>query len=321
MSFKSVITNLCLIAISVVIGLGAAESLLRLKNESMRNYDIEMWRYAKELKIRSDDTLLDHEHIRNASAVLQSVTIRTNQWGLRGGPTTPPNPGQRRILFLGGSITLGWGVPEEDTVTARLERRFRSDNEDVVVMNAGIGNYNAVRSVELFFERLQPLQPTDIVMHFFLRDAEALEPGGGNWLLRNSELAVTLWTVMHQYLDPQGEASLVEHYRAVYRPRTPGFIATEAALKRLADFARAHSIRIYFAMIPDIHNLENYPFAFAHQTMGRVASEDGYRYLDLLPFFGTLPPQKIWAMPGDPHPNALGHEIMADAIYPLLKLE
>jgi lysophospholipase L1-like esterase len=126
---------------------------------------------------------------------------------------------------------------------------------------------------------------------------------------------------MHQYLDPQGEASLVEHYRAVYRPGTPGFIATEAALKRLADFARAHSIRIYLAMIPDIHNLENYPFAFAHQTMGRVAAEDGYRYLDLLPFFGTLPSRKIWAMPGDPHPNALGHAIMADAVYPLLKLE
>ena len=321
MSLKSAVTNLCLIAISVVVGLGAAEGLLRLKNESMRNYDIEMWRYAKELKIRSDDPLLDHEHVKNGSAVLQSVTIRTNQWGLRGGPVPPSSPGQRRILFLGGSITLGWGVPEEDTVTARLERRLQSDGEDVVVMNAGIGNYNAARSVELFSKRLQPLQPTDIVVHFFLRDAESLEPGGGNWLLRNSELAVTLWTVMHQYLDPQGEASLVEHYRAAYRPDAPGFTATQAALKRLAEFAHAHAIRIYLAMIPDIHNLESYPFAFAHEAIGRLATEDGYRYLDLLPFFGTLAPQKLWAMPGDPHPNALGHEIMADAIYPMLKVE
>jgi lysophospholipase L1-like esterase len=321
MPFKTAVFNLCLIVASLAVGLVAAEGLLRLKNQSMQNYDIEMWRYAKDLKIRSDDPVLDHEHRKNASAVLQSVNIRTNEWGMRGGPVPPPAPSQRRILFLGSSITLGWGVPEEDTVTARLERRFRAAGEDVVVMNAGVGNYNAARSVELFFTRLEAVAPTDIVMHFFLRDAEELEPGGGNWLLRNSELAVTLWTLAHQYLDPQGEESLVDHYRAVYKSDAPGFIAMKASLKRLADYARAHGIRLYLTMIPDIHNLTDYPFGFAHEAMAHVAAEYDYRYLDLLPFFGKLPPEKIWAMPGDPHPNSLGHEIMADAIYPLLTVE
>jgi len=321
MSFKTVAFNLCLIVASLAVGLVAAEGLLRLKNQSMQNYDIEMWRYAKELKIRSADPLLDHEHRKDASALLQSVNIRTNEWGMRGGAIPPPVPGQRRILFLGSSITLGWGVPEEETVTARLEQRFRDAGENVVVMNAGIGNYNAARSVELFFARLQPVAPTDIVVHFFLRDAEELEPGGGNWFLRNSELAVTLWTLAHRYLDPQGEASLVDHYHAVYKPAAPGFVAMKAALERLADYARAHGIRLYLTMIPDIHNLKNYPFGFAHEAMARVAAEYDYRYLDLLPFFGKLSPERIWAMPGDPHPNALGHQIMADAIYPLLTAE
>jgi lysophospholipase L1-like esterase len=30
------------------------------------------------------------------------------------------------------------------------------------------------------------------------------------------------------------------------------------------------------------------------------------------------PPQELFAMPGDPHPNALGHRLMADAIFPIL---
>src|SRR5262249_56519728 len=139
---------------------------------------------------------------------------------------------QGRVLFLGASITLGWGVAEEDTVTARLERRLRDSGEDAAVMNAGIGNYNVVRSVELYLTRLRDTKPTDILVHFFLRDAEALEPGGGNWLLRNSELAVTLWTVAHQRLDPSGDRSLIDHYREVYRPDAPGFLATRAALQR-----------------------------------------------------------------------------------------
>jgi hypothetical protein len=158
-------------------------------------------------------------------------------------------------------------------------------------------------------------------MHFFLRDTETLGPGGGNWLLRNSELAVTLWTVEHQYLDPSGEKSLVDHYRAIYQPASPDFLAMKAALQRLADYARANGIRLYLAMIPDIHNLGNYPFGFAHESMAKLAGQLGYRYLDLLPYFGKLPPEQIWAMPGDPHPNSLGHQIMEEAIYPWLTVE
>jgi hypothetical protein len=37
-----------------------------------------------------------------------------------------------------------------------------------------------------------------------------------------------------------------------------------------------------------------------------------------LPAFGALRPEQVWAMPGDPHPNGLGHRLMADAVYRLL---
>ena len=52
--------------------------------------------------------------------------------------------------------------------------------------------------------------------------------------------------------------------------------------------------------------------------MLKIAAADGYAVVDLLPAFGKLPPEQVWAMPGDPHPNALGHRLMADAVYPLL---
>ena len=65
----------------------------------MTNYDIEMWRYARELKVRSGDPSLDFEHLRNKSAVLQNVDIRLNEWGLRGDPVTPAGPGTRKSCF------------------------------------------------------------------------------------------------------------------------------------------------------------------------------------------------------------------------------
>jgi hypothetical protein len=72
------------------------------------------------------------------------------------------------------------------------------------------------------------------------------------------------------------------------------------------------------AMTPDVHNLKNYQFGFIHERMQQIAAQDGFRFIDLLPALGSLAPEKIWAMPGDPHPNALGHELMAKAIFPVL---
>src|SRR5690348_4786820 len=112
---RDAVLSFSVMLVSTIVALGIGEVFLRIKNSSMTNYDIEMWRYARELKIRSSDPLLGHDHIKNSSAVLQSVQMRTNEWGLRGGPVPPRDAKIRRILFLGGSITLGWGVQESDT--------------------------------------------------------------------------------------------------------------------------------------------------------------------------------------------------------------
>jgi lysophospholipase L1-like esterase len=314
---KNAVFSAILFVVSSALAIAGAEVILRVKNSSMKNYDIEMWRYAKTLKFASQDPVLGHEHVKNDTALLQSVTIRTNEWGLRGGAVRQPEPA-RRILFLGGSITLGWGVEEEDTVTARLEKALLTTGQDVEVLNGGVGNYNAERYVERFFLRLTELRPTDIVVQYFLRDAEKLDAGGGNLILRHSELAVTLWIAGSRLFNRSGEQELVDHYTSVYRESEPGYQAMLASLKKLADYALQNHIRLFLAMTPDVHNLKAYHFTFIHERMQRIAQQLGYTYVDLFPAFGELPPQDVWAMPGDPHPNALGHELMAKAMLPVL---
>lgn len=320
MNVRNSLFSTILAVVSVVLMLGVAEAVLRIKNNSMTNYDIEMWRYAKDLKYRSDNPVLGHDHIKNSSAVLQSVVIRTNDWGLRGPQVSPRDPAIRRILFLGSSITLGWGVREEETETELLRKMFAADGQTVEVLNAGIGNYNAERYVERFLTELAELKPSDIVIQYFLRDAEKLDAGGGNFFLRNSELAVTLWIALTRLTGKIGLESLDEHYQSIYKPDSAGYEAMSQSLRKLAGYARANNIRIYMAMTPDIHNLRNYPFTEIHTRMAGVAKDDGYVFVDLLSAFNELPPDKVWAMPGDPHPNALGHRLMAEAMYPALRL-
>jgi len=307
------------VILTLMICAAAAEGMLRLKNASMRNYDIEMWRYSRELKFSSELAVLGHEHQPNAKATLQSVEIRTNAWGLRGGAVSEnPAPARRRVLMLGSSIALGWGVPEESVVSSLLQAKFEAAGQNVEILNAGIGNYNTERYVERFLYRLTPLKSTDLLVLAFVRDGEPLEQGGGNFLLRNSQLALTAWTVVNRVFGESGEKSLVAHYQRVYAPGSSAVTRMNAEFAKLAVYAREHRIRVTLAMVPDIHNLDHYPLQFVHDIFSKTARDNGFAYVDLLPALNGIASSDIWAMPGDPHPNARGHALMADAIYPVL---
>lgn len=317
-TLSSVAASVLLLVLSVSLVLGFSEVVLRVKNSSMKNYDIEMWRYSRELKKPSIHPEMDFDHVKSKSAILQGVEIRLNEWGLRGPAVTPVPSGGRRILFLGASATLGWGVAEVDTIEAQVEKALRLRGEKVQVLNGGVGNYNSIRYVSRFFNDFTELHPTDIVVHSFLRDAEELPPGGGNFLLQNSELAVTCWIAYHRLFDRAGEQALVEHYERVYSPGSEGLIKTQEALGRLATYAKKNGIRLYFSMMPDVHDLINYKLEFAHKIMVKTAADLGYQTIDFLPIFSGKNTRDFWAMPGDPHPNALAHKMMADAIVPML---
>jgi lysophospholipase L1-like esterase len=316
---KNLIYSAILSLATTLVALGAAEVVLRVKNGTMKNYDIETWRYAKELKVASPDPELGLEPARNASALLQSVEIRLNEWGLRGGPVRIPSP-KRRILFLGGSVVLGWGVPEQDTISVRLQQLLQDEGEDVEVLNGGVANYNAKRYVERFLTQLEGLNPTDIVVQYFLRDAEQLDPVSGNMLLRNSEFALTTWIALSRLANRSDERSPVDYYRDVYREDQPGYLEMKKKLRMLADYAHSRDIRLFLAMTPDVHDLPNYHFGFVHDRMKTIAGELGMRYIDFLPALEKSPPQELWTIPGDLHPNAIAHHLMADALLPVIRL-
>ena len=315
---QSPIIGALILVTSTVFALCIAEALVRMKNSSMANYDIEMWRYARQLKVPSNNPILGHEHRKGSSAVLQSVEIRINDLGLRGDEISRKQRAKRRILFLGSSVTLGWGVNEEETMTAILAQLFQKNGQDVEIINAGIGNYNTVRYVERYLDHLVALEPSTIAIHFFPNDAEVLSAGGGNILLRHSQLAVTLWSASNQLRAAINTPDMLNHYQELYRENSHGFQAMRESLAILANHAAHNNIRLYLIMCPDLQGLEDYRYKFVHETMKTVAAELGYEYLDLLPSLQGFASEQIWAMPGDPHPNAFAHRLMAESIYPWL---
>ena len=307
---KKFLVNMFLVICSFCIGLLLCEGTLVLKNRNMKNYDIEMWRYSKLLKKRSADPILGHEHRYNKEALLESVSIRTNNFGLRGPDIEEQCTKKRRILFLGSSMTLGWGVPEAETFSDLLSQNL---GNDVEVLNAGIGNYNTVRYVELFMTKLKVLNPTDIVIDYAINDTEVLHDKNANWFLRNSQLAVTLWQLYHKIAHKYTVQDMVSYYKSCYQPDSKGYIDMIAALDKITTYAREHNIRLYLVLRPDFTNITDYKYGFIDKIMKRESLKRDIKYLDLFPAFdGVTDPSSFLAMPNDFHCNGKANRMMVE---------
>jgi lysophospholipase L1-like esterase len=97
------------------------------------------------------------------------VRYRFDELGCRGPHRGPPTPGTTRVLALGDSATVGVGVKEPDTFSARLERLLnarasRADSATVFeVRNCGVARYDA-RQARLFYQQVAESYRPQIVL-------------------------------------------------------------------------------------------------------------------------------------------------------------
>lgn len=297
------------------IGLIVVELALRLINSDMRNYDIEMWKYAKALK--TQDPVLGHVHKKNQESTLQNVKIKLNSLGMR---SPEPNADKKKILFLGSSISLGWGIENKESFAEIVNTRLRDEGLNYQVLNASVGNYNTFRYVENFLRNQTAIDPEVIVINYFINDAEMLPMGSGNFLLKNSELAASLTIAIKKMLANKGEG-LQEHYNALYDPDNEGYQIMENSLAKLAQYAKSNKIKVYLVIIPDIHFLQDYPFSAVHTKMKTISNNYGFEFIDLFDTLENINFDQLQIIPGDSHPNEFGHKLIGNKLSEVLILD
>ncbi|MEX0703981.1 MAG: hypothetical protein WD069_17910 [Planctomycetales bacterium] len=102
----------------------------------------------------------------------EKVEVRTNGFGLRGGPIAVPKPaGVYRIVCLGDERVLGAEVAETETFTARLEDYLQSRAPmRIEVVNAGVPGYCPLLCYLQFRHELCALQPDLTLLDFEMGD-------------------------------------------------------------------------------------------------------------------------------------------------------
>jgi lysophospholipase L1-like esterase len=305
---------------TVFVLLALLEIGVRVAIDNGMNFDLEMWKYAQQVKQRSSDPLIGHEHRPHAHAHLMGVDIDTNSVGHRDREIPfERRPGVPRILMLGDSLIEGWGVPFDQTISKRLEALFARTGRTVEVMNTGVGNYGSVQQIQAFLTRDAHFNPDIVVLNFFVRAAIAVPRYQSDfWLTRHSEALVFLTAgsdALGRLLGARKRWD--EDYLSLFDG--PGWPAAKAAIHRLAGYCRDNGIKLVVVNWPEMHDVQHYRLGRITQLGRNLADEEHAPFVDLLEAVKDTPSPSLWVTKPDPHPNGYANMLFAQYLFPILE--
>ncbi|HEX6201474.1 MAG TPA: GDSL-type esterase/lipase family protein, partial [Thermoanaerobaculia bacterium] len=279
---------------------------------------VEMWRYARLVKAPSTLPGLVEAHRPHASEKLMGVRVRTDGHGFRrpaAAIEAARRPDDRRVVALGDSLTLGWGVREDATWPARLEALLRESCPEApaTVWNAGVGNSNTAMERARYEHLVAPLEPEWLVLGYFVNDAEPDPEPSEQPLLWRSSLATLLVTRL-----AQGRHDELRDYRdfygGLYEDDRPGWRATREALAALGRRLAGDGVAATLLLLPEMHEPHAHgPFAAAYARVAEIGRAAGFEVIDTAPLFPAGSGESYWVSPTDAHPDAAAQEIFARA--------
>lgn len=282
-------------------------------------YDVEMHKYATELKRQSSVEGLTHEHIPLAEAKLMGVNVKVNNAGFREDiATVEKQDNEKRIVFFGSSITMGWGVPYDSIYTSKIEKYLNNTESDsfVNIINTGIGNYNSVLHSILIQNKIDFLEPDHLILHYFINDAEELAVGTQNLFIKHFYSVAYYYIRIKQALhaSKNQHESMGEYYSDLYKVNSPGWVDAQKAILEIKNLCGTKNIKFSVLIQPDLHDLtDNSLQKKCHKIIKEFLNKNEIQFHDLFYSFQKEienDPGKIWVNMDDPHPNSKGHDII-----------
>src|SRR5580704_4435694 len=259
----SALLNLIVLVIAILFCCIAMEVALRVIFAHSLDFSMEMWKYAVKLKRPVANPDLSFAHAPNRSALLKGVPVSINSEGLRDREfSLEKPPGVYRVMMLGDSTTLGWGVRQEDTAAKLLERKLNeglpAGFNHVEVINTGVGNYDTVQEVTYYETIGWKYHPDLVVLVFFINDPEPVPIEKKGFLVDRSYLIAFLANRYDGVLIHLGSRpDWKDYFASLYSDDKPGFQACKAALKSLASSTRSDGVSVLVALLPELHQIND----------------------------------------------------------------
>ena len=269
-----------------------------------------------------------------------AVAITTNSAGLRGQReyAVAKPPGVLRVLVLGDSFGFGYGVEDDEVVSAALERRLTAElARPVEVVNLSVSGFGQAEELVTWRERGRAYAPDVVVVLYFDNDIgnnaisrlfTITEDGGvartGNaflpgvrarerlyavapvrWLFEHSEA----WNLVRNKLSYVVQQSLLreQQLESFNDASEEGVALTRALMRVLVSEARADGAQAIVFVIPTRRMTSNFPLS-AQDVEGMGATLiDGHGFLTTADYYVR-----------DGHWRASGHAKAAERLAPVI---
>lgn len=264
-------------------------------------------------------------------------TVTTNSLGFRGPELAPEKP---LLVFLGDSITFGYGLNDDETITSHIQEQLPAWN----VLNTASPGYNLRQQTAVYQEKVTKLNPRALVLIFHFNDLEdfglaklddqgILRPEGWKptermcspvergimkyipgkcWLDTHSAFYIAIKKFVSAR---QGKIDLKEQEQQM-QENTDEDPVTDKALWEYAGYldkleaAMPHDLPRLFVIWPERHM-----HPIARPKLMIIAKERGFKVLDLYDTFGNKAETLSW---DTVHPSAAtamkGAEVILEAV-------
>jgi hypothetical protein len=332
---------ICVLLFSIFIAAAGLEVIIRLFDPLGVSHFSDMPRYFSKLcEVVGPPRILKHRS--NKSIKFRDFTISTNRLGLRG-PELPEtkSSAEFRLVFLGDSVVLGWGVDLEEHFLTLAESELNELGKNKTThrcVNTGHNQFDTTQEAALLEELGEVLSPDAVILVYVNNDVnptiktyEALlkqasegkdQPAG--WLKKTRVTVVNALRRVFKGLSNM--RSLLSHLLSMKEKveeieekngqvDDEGWIASRDALCKIRDWCSARKI----------------PFLVLNHTKPAIGSHPA----EIPPLIPFLEKEKIPCFPffftpeeleepirhsfSDAHANALGHQLLLKKLRPALR--
>ena len=291
--------------ISIILVILSLEVSLRIYvKANTGNYELEMMKYAKELKeIKVYNTQRYLKHKPNKENIkIMNIEISTDQRGFRKNKVKFSED-LPKIILLGDSMTFGFG--SETTFSDILQEKFK---KKYVFLNTAVGNTNTIMQVSYFFSEMTNLNPKFVILNFYINDLENINLDKKNLL--SSNFYLYNFVNFRLNLINSKKKNYVNYYKNTFLNDKIKKQTFDKILD-LKKYSKKNDIIFLVNFIPDLREINNYPFKNEENFLKKFLSENDIPFIENLENFKDLEPRDLWVSNTDPHPNEKAHYILS----------
>ena len=231
---------------------------------------------------------------------------------------------KEKIIFIGGSLTQGWAVNDDETFTWLLQKKIQ--NYDI--KNYGVGGYGGVQSFLKLKQVFDNQKNIKLVIYGFIPHHESRNIASGSWMyLLNKGSSGTKGTISLPYGSIKNKQLKInkpkKYLKLPFGDKSALIAKIEKRILKISSLKRSYQeTDISMQVILNMKKIsEQYSAEFILLVLNKIPDKKKIIYDS---FFKVKSIQNIncyfleeekHRVEGEGHPNDLAHSTVSDCIY------